>query len=272
MEKYSLNILLFSATALVLFLQPLTISAQLKVHSNGRVEIYNQHAINADIDNNVLEVVNSKNNVDSEYDIISANYKNLQPNNPGLLKLATNNSSKFVVRSNGKVGIGVTYPSYTLDVVGNVSICGTLFQSSDERLKDNIQTINSSVPNLLKLSGIKYNFKTTPEDLHFEGKGFRQEIDTILVRKNVYEDDFYNRIRFGFSAQNVNEYFPELVSEDSLGLLSVDYIGFIPMIVETLKSQEQRIATYEVKIDELIARITQLEGVLSGKKSASIIK
>ena len=272
MKKYSLNFLLLSTTAFFLFFYSLTISAQLKVHSNGRVDIYNKHVITVDIDNDVLDVVNSKDTVGSEYDIISANYKNLQSNNPGLLKLATNNSSKFIVRSNGKVGIGVTYPSYTFDMVGDANICGTLFLSSDERLKDNIQTINNSVPNLLKLSGIKYNFKTTSEDLYFEEKDARYEKDTILIRKNIYEDDFYNRMRFGFSAQKVREYFPELVSEDSLGLLSVDYIGFIPMIVEALKSQEQRIMTCEVKIDELIAKITQLEGALSNKNRSSNIK
>ncbi len=270
MKKVSFNILLFSPMVFLLLFHSLTVSAQLKVLSNGRVDIYNQHVITVDIDNDVLDISNSKNNVGSGYDIIRANYKNLQPANPGLLNLSTNYSSKFIVRSNGKVGIGVTYPSYTLDVVGDAGICGTLFLLSDERIEDNIQAINGSVPNLLQLSGIKFNFKTTPEDLYFEGRSMVQEKDSMVVRKNIYGDDFYNKIRFGFSAQKVKEYFPELVSEDSLGLLSVDYIGFIPMIVEALKSQEQRIATNDMKIAELMKRINQLEGMLSDQKSASV--
>jgi hypothetical protein len=245
-------------------------NAQLKVLSTGRVDIYNQHVIKANINTDMLDIVNDKTNVSAGYDLIWANYSYTQPNFPGLLKLATSNVSKFVVRSNGYTGIGITNPGYTLHVVGDANICGTFFQSSDERLKDNIQTINNSVPNLFKLSGIKYNFKTTPEDLYFEGKSSLYEKDTILIRKNVYEDDFYTRIHFGFSAQNVKEYFPEMVSEDSLGLLSVDYIGFIPLIVEALKSQEQRITTYDSKIAELNTRIIQLEGILSGKKSAFV--
>ena len=43
-----------------------------------------------------------------------------------------------------------------------------------------------------------------------------------------------DRLRYGFIAQEVMETFPELVSENSYGYLSVDYIGFIPMLVSAV--------------------------------------
>lgn len=51
-------------------------------------------------------------------------------------------------------------------------------------------------------------------------------------------------------AQDVEAYFPELVSTDSKGMKSVDYIGLIPLMLETIKTQETKILTAEKQLQK----------------------
>lgn len=46
---------------------------------------------------------------------------------------------------------------------------------------------------------------------------------------------------FGFIAQDFQKIYPDLVYEDSLGYLSIDYISVIPLLVEALKVQQSQI-------------------------------
>jgi hypothetical protein len=232
----------------------LNLNAQLKVLSTGRVEIYNQHVITGEINTDVLDLVNSATNLGSGYDIIWANYVSAQPYNPGLMRLATANSTKFMVRANGYTGICKSNPACELDVVGTGRINGSLILTSDERLKENILPLHQVLGNLLKLSAVQYNLKSTTEDVDFGGKEFIMEKDTVMVRKNEFGSEFYNRKHIGFLAQEVQEIFPELVFEDSLGILSIDYIGLIPVVVETLKEQQQQITALQTALKELEKR------------------
>lgn len=241
----------------------------MKVLSSGRVDIYNQHVISGNIPNDVLDIVNSATGLSSGYDLIWGNYTYNQTYNPGLLKLATNYSTKFIVKSNGKVGICTSNPSWELDVIGTGGINGAIILTSDERLKENMLPIKNTTPDLLKLTAIEYNLKLTPEDYYFNGKEQIIEKDSMRVLKNKFDESFYFRKHFGFSAQKVQEVFPELVYEDSLGILSIDYIGLIPIIVETMKEHDAKIVTLNQKISELETRISSLENGTAEKKSFS---
>lgn len=238
-------------------------NSQLKVLSSGRVDIYNQQVISGTINTDVLDLVNYATNLGSGYDLIWANYSYSQPNNPGLMKLASAYSSKFVVKSNGHVGICKTNPDYELDVIGEGRINGSIIMTSDERLKENIKPISEVKSSLLKMEGIRYNFKHTVEDYLFAGRGMFYEKDSIPVRKNEFGNEFYQRKRTGFVAQDVKKLFPELVYEDSLGIMSIDYIGFIPLIVETIKDQDKQIRDQGNKLNELEDRIKALESMLN---------
>ena len=48
--------------------------------------------------------------------------------------------------------------------------------------------------------------------------------------------------RYGFLAQNVQEIFPELVHTDNNGYMSVDYIGLIPILVQSIKELRAELA------------------------------
>ncbi len=58
--------------------------------------------------------------------------------------------------------------------------------------------------------------------------------------------------QIGFLAQNVEQVYPNLViTNDSTGLKSVDYIGFIPIIVQALKEQDSLINLQSSQIKAL---------------------
>jgi len=101
-------------------------------------------------------------------------------------------------------------------VIGTGRINGSLILTSDERLKENIVPLNQVSGDLIKLSAVQYNLKSTTEDIDFGEKEFILRNDTIKMRKNEFSPEFYNRKRIGFLAQDVREIFPELVFEDSL--------------------------------------------------------
>jgi Chaperone of endosialidase len=150
----------------------------------------------------------------------------------------SNNAEKFTILDNGKVGIGTTTPSYTLQA-GNTSISGVVarFQNStgycdinptttsltctsDLRLKKNIVTLDASttLATLTKLNPVTYNW---------------------LAEDNA------SSTHAGFIAQEVQPLFPDLVSTDENGTMSVAYSGFIPYIVEAMKGVVNTILSFK---------------------------
>lgn len=110
--------------------------------------------------------------------------------------------------------------------------------NSDMRLKSNVSEIGSSLMSLSSLTPVSYTYSDSQDD----------EISSELSRINAGETS--DRERFGFIAQEVQKYFPQLVVEDPDGMLGVDYIGFIPLLVDAIKDLS---ATVEEQKRELSA-------------------
>ena len=91
---------------------------------------------------------------------------------------------------------------------GTVTVNGNITVSSDARLKSNINSLAGSLRKILKLDGKSY-----------------------ITNHNGLQS-------IGVLAQDVKEVFPELVSEDEEGMLSVNYQGLIPIVINALKEQE----------------------------------
>ena len=58
--------------------------------------------------------------------------------------------------------------------------------------------------------------------------------------------------RMGFSAQELQKVYPELVKEGSDGYLSIDGTGLIAPLVESIKEQQKKIEELEEKINILM--------------------
>ena len=69
-----------------------------------------------------------------------------------------------------------------------------------------------------------------------------------------------DRRSFGFIAQEVREIFPELVYEDSEGMLSIDYNGFIPLLVDAYKEMKETATELKAKVAEQETMIASLTG------------
>lgn len=131
---------------------------------------------------------------------------------------------------NGNVGIGTAAPTQKLHVVGNICYTGSIAACSDLRYKTNILPLQNSLPKLLRLQGVSYDWKRDAfPDMNFSGS--RQ---------------------VGFIAQDLEKLFPEMVFTDSRGYKSIDYSRLTPVLVETIKEQQKQ-------IDEIMMRLKDLE-------------
>jgi len=159
----------------------------------------------------------------------------------GYLQLATNGagggmSEKVRITSTGNVGIGITTPADLLQVFGDVrlgttgtngciknfagtGITGTC--SSDERLKTNVVNLSDDyLDRMNKLNVITYNWNESANTLN--------KVDTSVTN-------------YGLLAQNVEQFFPELVTVDSNGYKQVDYSRLPLYLLKSLQELTKKI-------------------------------
>jgi len=127
------------------------------------------------------------------------------------------------IKGNGNVGIGTSAPAQKLQVAGSICATGTIGSCSDIRYKQNFSPIAHSLSSLLTLNGFYYFWK-----------------------KDEYPDmQFTDERQLGFSAQDVEKLFPEVVTTDASGYKSVDYGRLTPILVEAIKEQQQQIDLFK---------------------------
>jgi hypothetical protein len=94
-------------------------------------------------------------------------------------------------------------------------VTGSIFNSSDERLKKNITTItNNELDSLFVLNPVHY----------------------------LYKHDKNEKLHYGLIAQDVEKVFPELVENNNIsGYKTVNYQEFIPLMLAKMKSMQNEI-------------------------------
>lgn len=146
--------------------------------------------------------------------------------------------------------------------------------TSDARLKENVQTLQNPLNIVSQLNGVSYNYKLSEINKYREQDASKfteaqnmqnsasvssnaaltgKENDDKLYQNAVdrKEAEDASRKRIGFLAQDIEKVLPELVQTDENGVKSIDYIGFIPLIVESLKEMQQTIQAQQNEIDIL---------------------
>jgi len=148
------------------------------------------------------------------------------------------------VRDNGNIGMGNTGDaSYKLSISGSVRFLSS-FAYSDKRFKENVEPLNGCLSNLLGLKTYSYNF-------------IKQDIkvgDSLSVNVNKENEVNYNfddKKHFGFIAQEIQNSYPNLVTEDEKGYLSLNYTEFIPLIINAMQEQNAKIIQLEQEIERL---------------------
>jgi hypothetical protein len=108
-------------------------------------------------------------------------------------------------------------------VSNDLTVSGDVVVSSDARLKANIVSLGSTLSRLLLIDGKTYTMI----------KDGKQKI--------------------GVLAQDIREVFPELVTEDANEMLAVNYQGLVPVLINALKEQDDKISRLENLVEKLIS-------------------
>lgn len=123
------------------------------------------------------------------------------------------------------------------------SLHGTLIGSSDISVKENITSVSGSLSKLISLNAISFDYKKE----YFYDSDFNYNVDTKYLDKIEKK----RKDHVGFSAQEVQQLFPELVEEQEDGILGVKYVELIPHIIEALKEQNTEIEHLKNQIQAL---------------------
>ncbi|HDH05353.1 MAG TPA: tail fiber domain-containing protein [Nitrospirae bacterium] len=148
-------------------------------------------------------------------------------------------SGDVIIDTAGNVGIGTTSPNYKLQV-------GELYDETEARanawltlsdgsLKTNLVKINNAVDKISRINGYYFNWKN--------GSDTRRHVGVI--------------------AQEVQKVLPEIVSEDSKGIKSLDYSKMTSLLIEAVKEQQKTII-------ELTGKVNKLEQEMKLKGTAAL--
>ena len=141
-------------------------------------------------------------------------------------------SDPLFVAGNGNGGEASN--ALTLYKNGNMTIAGALTQNSDVRLKEMITPVENILDKFNLIQPVYFEFKnkqSNPAGRHI-----------------------------GLIAQEVQNTFPELVSQDGKGYLSIEYGNFSAVLLQAIKEQQQQIRSQQKEIDDLKILISSLIG------------
>lgn len=147
-------------------------------------------------------------------------------------------SALFIV-GNG-TGDDTRRNAFVVNSDGTATLAGiltaeSLTQSSDSRLKTNVNTIETALDNVLKLRGVTFYWDKT---------------------KIPSSSD---NLQYGFIAQEVEKIFPDLVTTDSNGYKTMNYIGVIPVLTEAVKELKKENEELKSTLESLLKRVEALE-------------
>jgi hypothetical protein len=160
---------------------------------------------------------------------------------------------EFVIKFNGNVGIFNDNPGSALEIGTNSHLCaayihGLWLSSSDSRIKENIKDLSNSLDIVGRLRGVSYNFKgRTAGEAFPAGLISGKSEEEAAKLKEEWESactivpSLKGREIYGFIAEEVREVLPNLVYEDSVGMLSMDYNGILPVLVSAIQELRQQV-------------------------------
>lgn len=161
--------------------------------------------------------------------------------NIGNLIYAENVNGSGTTLSTGYVGVGITSPAYKLDVSGDINASGSVRAAgvaltSDRRWKRDIKKIENSIQKIKKLNGVNYFWAS----------------DKYPAMK------FNDKKQIGIIAQDIEAVFPELISKDKNGYMSVNYPALVAPLIEAVKEQDTLITGLKKENEEIKVVLCEL--------------
>jgi hypothetical protein len=163
-------------------------------------------------------------------------------------------TGNLVVENNilalGSVGINTADPSYTLDVNGTLRAHG-ITDASDIRLKTNIKVLGE----IKSETGFSKDRSKLLSD-----SSTLQKLDNLRgVTFNWINKDFGDSLQVGMIAQELQLEYPDLISTDKEGFMSIQYGKFTAVLLEGVKELFHWSQTIEYRSAKLEGRMTELE-------------
>jgi hypothetical protein len=150
------------------------------------------------------------------------------------------------IKDNGNIGMGNTgNTTEKLWISGNLRV-NSMVYSSDVRFKQNMTPIKSVLGDLLLLQPYQYRFDST-----FNAKYDHDSLSINVNKESKINYNFDDKLHFGFSAQELEKLYPNLVTKDDNGYLGVNYVELIPLLIKALQEQNEKITLLEEKLNSL---------------------
>jgi hypothetical protein len=129
-----------------------------------------------------------------------------------------------------------------------------VFVQSDERFKENVEPVEGVLESLENLEAVSYTLKNDYEKIRQSIASMPMVTEKDRADKAFFENFYAEREqgseRYGFLAQNVKEVFPQLVHTDNSGYMYVDYIGLIPILVQSINELRAELAELKAEKQE----------------------
>ena len=136
----------------------------------------------------------------------------------------TDFAASHPAQDNTKVPLAGGTMTGDLIINANLIVSGNITETSDKRVKQDIQSLENSLLKVLSLEGVSYVKNGNPSDI-----------------RNI-----------GLIAQDVKHIIPEVVSVDDNGMLSVSYSNIVAVLIEAIKEQDKKITELSDKLDSLL--------------------
>jgi hypothetical protein len=156
------------------------------------------------------------------------NYSGRQPDNSqGIKQFVTSITNQVSWIYKRLLNSNLTYittsdQSKTIYIPKDLIVAGSIFNPSDKKLKENICELSHyEIENITKLKPVTFS----------------------------YSNDTSNRLHYGFIAQDVEEIFPALVS-DNTGFKSINYIEFIPIMLYKMQIMQDELDDLKQKLSK----------------------
>ncbi len=163
-----------------------------------------------------------------------------------LASIGGGGNKNFLINTTGFTGVGLSHPAHKVDVNGAVRACEFITRTKPELIRNTLP-LDRTLEDIRRLEGLLIEYESADMD-------------------KSSKSAFFESPRLGLNAHEVQEAFPELVVADEEGNLSIHYDGFIPVLIEALKEQEEN---YQSEIARLQEEINLLKNALGIDKIAT---
>jgi Chaperone of endosialidase len=253
-----------------------SVFAQLKVDNIGRTRIGAAYGTTFDDDNQItmalfgnqtngggakLSFGNFRNTANNGMNLFIGEYNNGGNWDSDILQIHGKNAIYFTCYGKGlgiltKFHTPITNPNY--DVETGSIVAYSIYTWSDNRLKTNMKTMTGSLDKIKQLRGVTYDLITTNLEKDLESinktvaKDAKEAEDLDKIKSSLrHKIDEKSKNCLGFSAQEIQAVFPQVVEKDNNGILAVNYTAIIPILVEGIKDQQKIIDDQAKVIDAL---------------------